>query len=168
MASLDMIEDERGYFARAWCGDELAVVGAADSVAQINMSQSADRGLIRGFHWQEAPHGEAKFVRCIQGAVFDVCADVRPDSPTFGAWFGVELTPANRHALVVPERCAHGYQALEANSEVLYLTNTGYAPGAERGMAWDDPFFSVSWPVVDGVSVSEKDSSWPAFVPPTK
>ncbi|MEZ5341286.1 MAG: dTDP-4-dehydrorhamnose 3,5-epimerase family protein [Acidimicrobiales bacterium] len=85
--------DERGFFARAWCADEMAAEGLANNVAQINMSRSADAGTIRGLHWQIEPHGEAKFVRCIAGKIFDVCVDVRPDSPTYGKWAGVELTP---------------------------------------------------------------------------
>lgn len=163
VVSLDAISDDRGYFSRAWCGEESAAVGAASNVAQINMSQSADVGVIRGFHWQEAPHGEEKFVRCIHGAVFDVCADVRPDSTTFGQWFGIELNPLNRLALVVPEGCAHAYQSLEAKSEVLYLTSAPYVGSAERGMRWDDPFVAVEWPLVTDVVVSDKDQQWPRF-----
>ncbi|NNF54390.1 MAG: dTDP-4-dehydrorhamnose 3,5-epimerase family protein [Acidimicrobiales bacterium] len=163
VVTLDAILDDRGYFSRAWCAEEFAKVGAAATVAQINMSQSVDPGLIRGFHWQEAPHGEEKFVRCIRGAVFDVCADVRPDSPTFGQWFGIELNPRNRLALVIPEGCAHAYQALEPESEVLYLTSAPYTASAERGMQWDDPFFAVEWPLPGEVEVSEKDRSWPQF-----
>ncbi len=163
VVSLDAISDERGYFSRAWCSEESAEVGAASTVAQINMSQSVDPGLIRGFHWQEPPHAEEKLVRCIHGAVFDVCADVRPDSPTFGQWFGIELDPRNRLAIVIPEGCAHAYQALKPKSEVLYLTSAHYAPTAERGMRWDDPFFAVEWPIHSEIEVSEKDRNWPRF-----
>lgn len=163
VVSLDAISDDRGFFSRAWCAEESVAVGAASTVAQINMSQSADAGLIRGFHWQEAPHGEEKFVRCIHGAIFDVCADVRPDSPTFGQWFGTELDPSNRLALVIPEGCAHAYQSLKPSSEVFYLTSAPYVASAERGMRWDDPSFSVEWPIPSPVEVSEKDQSWPRF-----
>jgi len=163
VASLKQIGDERGFFARQWCADELGAIGAANSVAQINTSYCVDAGLIRGLHWQEPPVGEAKFMRCVNGAIFDVCADVRPDSPTFGKWFGVELTPQNRLALVIPEGCAHAYQSLMPDSEVIYLTNTPYTPGAEKGLRYDDPFFNIDWPITDGIMLSEKDENWPPF-----
>lgn len=102
-------------------------------------------------------------MRCINGAIFDVCADVRRDSPTFGAWVGVELTPQNRLALVIPEGCAHAYQSLLPGSEVIYLTNTPYTPGAEKGLRWDDPFFAIDWPISTGVVISDKDAGWPPF-----
>lgn len=163
VASLQPVGDERGFFARQWCADELAAIGAASSVAQINTSYCVDAGMIRGLHWQEPPDGEAKFMRCINGAIFDVCADVRRDSPTFGAWVGVELTPQNRLALVIPEGCAHAYQSLLPGSEVIYLTNTPYTPGAEKGLRWDDPFFAIDWPISTGVVISDKDAGWPPF-----
>ena len=163
VASLSIRDDERGFFARAWCATELDKIGASDQIAQINMSQCSEAGLIRGLHWQAAPHEEAKFMRTIAGATFNVCADVRPDSPTFGQWFGVELSAENRLALVVPEGCANGYQALEAGSEVLYLTSAAYAPDAERGIRHDDPFFAIEWPLTDCVQVSDKDANWGDF-----
>lgn len=165
VVSLNMLGDERGYFARAWCADEMAEAGVSDHVAQVNMSRSEELGLIRGLHWQAEPHGEAKFMRTIAGRTFNVCADVRPDSPTYGKWFGVELSAANRRALVIPKGCANGYQALEAGSEVLYLTSTPYAPGVERGIRHDDPHFGIEWPITQGVQVSEKDEAWPDFQP---
>jgi len=163
VASLEPISDDRGFFARQWCADELDAIGAAASVAQVNTSYCVDAGLIRGLHWQEPPAGEAKFMRCINGAIFDVCADVRRDSPTYGKWFGLELTPQNRLALVIPEGCAHAYQSLTAGSEVMYLTDTPYTPGAERGLPYDDPFFEIDWPIKKGVVLSEKDRNWPPF-----
>ncbi len=162
IVELAPITDERGFFARAWCADEMAAEGLADHVAQINMSRSLVAGMIRGLHWQTDPHGEAKFVRCLSGRVFDVCVDVRPDSPTYGKWAGLELTPDNRLAFSVPAGCAHGYQALEAGSEVLYLVSSRYTPGVERGIRWDDPAFGVQWPLAT-VEVSDKDASWPPF-----
>jgi dTDP-4-dehydrorhamnose 3,5-epimerase len=163
VASLNKLGDERGYFARAWCSDEMAKAGLVDHVSQVNMSSSEEVGLIRGLHWQAEPHGEAKFMRTISGRTFNVCADVRPDSPTFGKWFGVELSAENRLALVVPRGCANGYQALDAGSEVLYLTSTPYAPGVERGIRHDDPHFGIDWPIIDGIQVSEKDAKWDDF-----
>lgn len=155
--------DERGFFARAWCAEEMAAGGLASRVAQINMSRSAEAGTIRGLHWQVEPHGEAKFMRCIAGRIFDVCVDVRPESPTYGRWAGAELTPDNRLALLTPAGCAHGYQALEDDSEVLYLVSSPYAPGVETGIRWNDPAFNIEWPLQEGAIVSEKDSSWPDF-----
>ncbi len=160
VVELEPFGDERGYFARAWCADEMATNGASEQIAQINMSRSADAGTIRGLHWQIEPYGEAKFVRCIAGRVFDVCVDMRPDSPTYLAWAGVELTPENRFAFAVPAGCAHGYQALEDGAEVLYAVSTPYTPDAERGMRWDDPAIGIEWPLTDAI-VSEKDSGWP-------
>lgn len=163
VVDLEPFSDRRGYFARAWCRSEMADHGVADHVAQINMSRSEDPGTIRGLHWQPPPHAEAKFVRCIAGRVFDVCLDVRSGSRSFGRWVGVELTPDNRKAMAIPAGCAHGYQSLESESEVLYLVSTPYAPGVETGVRWDDPAFAIRWPIADRVIVSEKDASWPDF-----
>lgn len=156
--------DERGFFARAWCADEMELAGLDTHVAQINMSRCADAGTIRGLHWQAEPHGEAKFMRCISGRIFDVCVDVRPGSPTYGKWAGAELTAENRLALVTPAGCAHGYQALEDGSEVLYLASSPYAPGVENGIRWDDPAFNIDWPLQDSAIVSDKDKEWPDFL----
>jgi dTDP-4-dehydrorhamnose 3,5-epimerase len=161
VVDLQPITDERGFFARAWCSAETSAVGAADNVAQVNMSRSAVAGMIRGLHWQVDPHGEAKFVRCIAGRIFDVCVDMRPDSPTYLRWAGVELTPQNRRAFSVPAGCAHGYQAVDADSEVIYLVSTPYVPGAENGLRWDDPSIGITWPITEGVVVSDKDANWP-------
>lgn len=163
VVSLNKLGDERGFFARAWCAEEMAEVGASDDVAQVNTSRCHEAGIIRGLHWQAAPHEEAKFSRAIAGAVYSVCADVRPDSPTFGEWFGVELSAENRLALVVPQGCANGYQALEAGSEVLYLASAAYAPGVERGIRHDDPYFKIEWPITKGTRVSAKDAAWDDF-----
>lgn len=160
VVDLEPIGDERGYFARAWCAGEMAGMGASDHVAQVNMSRSDHAGMIRGLHWQVEPHGEAKFVRCIAGRIFDVCVDMRPDSPTYLKWAGVELSPQNRRAFSVPAGCAHGYQALEGNSEVLYLVSSPYAPGVEQGIRWDDPRVGIEWPLAEDVQVSDKDASW--------
>ena len=163
VVDLEPFSDERGFFARAWCADEMTEAGAASEVAQINMSRSEQAGTIRGLHWQTEPHGEAKFVRCLAGRVFDVCVDVRPDSPTFMKWAGVELTPQNRRAFSVPAGCAHGYQALDDGSEVLYLVSSRYEPGVERGLRWNDPAFGIEWPLAESAVVSDKDGAWPDY-----
>jgi dTDP-4-dehydrorhamnose 3,5-epimerase len=163
VVELEPFSDDRGYFARAWCADEMAEADVANHIAQINMSLSKQPGMIRGLHWRPEPYPEAKFVRCIAGRVFDVCVDVRPGSPTYLRWVGVELSPGNRLAMAVPAGCAHAYQALEADSEVIYTASAPFQPGVEIGARWDDPSFGIEWPITDGVIVSEKDLSWPDF-----
>lgn len=162
LVDLDLRSDARGFFARAWCVDELAGAGVEAGIVQLNDAFSNLAGTTRGLHWQEAPHGEQKFVRCIRGAVFDVCVDIRPDSPTFGRWVGAELTADNRRALIVPSGCAHGYQTLVDNTELLYASSERYAPDAERGARYDDPLFAVDWPLSAAV-LSDKDAGWPDF-----
>lgn len=166
IVELEPFADDRGYFARAWCADEMATEGLESHIAQINMSLSTQSGMIRGLHWRPDPYPEAKFVRCISGRVFDVCVDVRPGSQTFLRWAGVELSPQNRLALSVPAGCAHAYQALEDNSEVLYTASAPFEPGVEIGARWDDPSFTIEWPITDSVIVSDKDQNWPDFTPP--
>jgi dTDP-4-dehydrorhamnose 3,5-epimerase len=129
------------------------------------MSLCKSKGTIRGLHYQAAPHGEAKYMRCIRGAIFDVSLDVRLDSPTFGKWFGIELTADNRRAIFVPEGLAHAYQALTNDAEVIYSASCAYVPGAERGVRWNDPRFDIEWPIREAI-VSEKDAKWPDFVGP--
>lgn len=158
IVELEKREDARGYFARAWCESEFADHDLPRFV-QTNMSMSRQKGTIRGLHYQLAPHGEAKYMRCIRGAIFDVVLDIRPDSPTFKQWFGIELTAENRKAVFVPEGLPHAYQALTDEAEVIYSTSCMYTPGAERGIRWNDPTFTIEWPVRQAI-VSEKDSNW--------
>jgi dTDP-4-dehydrorhamnose 3,5-epimerase len=157
--------DERGFFARVFCQKEFATHGLATNMVQMNASYSADRGTLRGMHYQTAPHQEAKLMRCVRGAIYDVIVDVRPDSPTFTDWMGVELTAQNRRMLYVPEGFAHGFLTLEDDCEVLYPVSAFYAPDHERGLRYDDPAIGIDWP--DEVRiVSEKDRQWPDFHPP--
>ena len=153
-------EDERGRFMRAWCAREFAEHNVNFSPVQANMGFSVQRGTIRGMHYQEAPALEAKLVRCTRGAMFDVVLDLRPGSPTYGQWYGVELTPQNGRMLYVPEHCGHGYQTLEDNTEMFYMTSALYTPGAARGARFDDPAFGIAWPLPASV-VSEQDRNWP-------
>jgi dTDP-4-dehydrorhamnose 3,5-epimerase len=118
--------------------------------------------MVRGLHYQVAPYREAKLVRCIRGAIWDVVVDLRPESDTYLRWYGVELAADNRRQLYVPEGCAHGYQVLEDDSEVFYHSSEFYTPEAERGVRWDDPAFDIRWPIPE-VTVSEKDRAWPDF-----
>ena len=138
--------DDRGYFARTWDGAELARHGLTAEVAQCSVSFNHSRGTLRGMHYQAAPHAEAKLVRCTRGALFDVCLDLRPDSPTFRQWYGETLTADNGAALFVPEGCAHGFLTLEDETEVFYTISAPYVPEAGRGVRWNDPAFGIAWP----------------------
>lgn len=156
--------DERGFFARAFCQNELAEHGLETTVAQANLSYNHRKGTLRGLHMQNPPHGEDKMVRCITGAIWDAIVDLRPGSPTYRQWFGVELSAANRLMLYVPKGFAHGYQSLTDGSEVLYMVTQFYTPGAERGLRWNDPAFGIAWPLPDPI-LSEKDAAAPDFTP---
>ncbi|NJK90164.1 MAG: dTDP-4-dehydrorhamnose 3,5-epimerase [Myxococcales bacterium] len=160
LIELELREDDRGWFARAFCAQELEAQGLPARFVQANMSGNKRKGTLRGLHYQVPPAAEAKLVRCVRGAVFDVAVDVRQDSPTFGRWFGAELSADNRRAMFVPESFAHGYLALTDGAEVLYQVSAFYTPGAERGFRYDDPFFGITWPIPVEV-LSEKDASWP-------
>ena len=152
--------DERGFFSRMWSRAEFGANGLQGEFVQSNNSLSRKRGTFRGLHYQVAPNADAKLIRCIAGRVFDVLIDLRPDSPTRHQTFGVELTPANRLLSYVPEGCAHGYLALDDNSEVIYLSTAGWVPEAERGLRWDDPLVRVQWPLQPTI-LSAKDRQWP-------
>lgn len=160
---LQRIEDERGFFARTFCEREFAAKALAARMVQSNTALTRKAGTLRGLHYQTTPHDEAKLVRCIRGAVYDVMADVRPDSPTFRSWFGVELTAGNRTMVYVPEGMAHGYLALADDSELFYQVSAFYAPGAEQGIRWNDPAFGIAWPDGGDFILSDKDRGWPDF-----
>ena len=155
--------DDRGFFGRAFCANELRDKGIPFTVAQANVGYSRKKGTLRGLHYQVAPHEEAKLVRCIQGAVFDVIIDLRQESPSCGRWFGTELTAGGHRLLHVPKGTAHGYLTLEDNSEIMYLVSEFYAPGAERGIRWNDPAFNIQWPLTGDLIISAKDRTWPDF-----
>jgi dTDP-4-dehydrorhamnose 3,5-epimerase len=156
----DPIEDDRGRFMRAWCAREFADHGFDFLPVQANMGSSVHRGTVRGMHFQVAPEPEAKLVRCTKGAIYDVALDLRPESPSYGKWHGVELSAKNGRMLYVPEYCAHGYQTLEDHTEIYYMTSGFYVPTSVRGVRFDDPAFSIEWPMA-ATMVSEQDRSWP-------
>jgi dTDP-4-dehydrorhamnose 3,5-epimerase len=156
------VQDDRGRFARAWCAEEFATQGLTEAFVQANLVHTHRAGTVRGLHYQVAPHEEAKYIRCIRGAVYDVILDLRPDSPTYLQWHGETLTGDSQAAFYVPSGCAHGYQTLTDDAEVFYQVSTPYSPGAERGICYDDPTFDVEWPHPVTV-VSEKDQSWASF-----
>ncbi len=152
--------DERGWFARAFCEKELASAGISERFVQMNMSGNVSKGTIRGLHFQSAAAPEAKLLRCVRGAVYDVIVDMRPDAATFGNWFGIELTMENRLAIYAPPLFAHGYVSLVDDTEVLYQTSAFYTPGVERGVRFDDPGIGITWPC-EILEVTQKDRSWP-------
>jgi dTDP-4-dehydrorhamnose 3,5-epimerase len=160
--ALEPREDERGFFARAFCQNELAAKGLETQIVQANMSYNFKRGTLRGMHYQVPPHAEVKMVRCIAGAIYDVIVDLRPDSPTRLKWHGVELSAANRTMLYVPKGFGHGYQALTDDTEVLYMVTEFYTSGAERGMRWDDPAIGIRWPIPNPI-LSPKDAAHPDY-----
>lgn len=157
--------DSRGFFARAFCEKEFAAAGLETRFVQMNNSLSATKGTLRGMHYQLAPSTEVKVVRCIRGALYDVIADLRPDSPTYGKTFGAELTAENRTMMYVPRGCAHGLLTLTEDTEVMYLVSAYYAPEHERGMRFNDPWLSIDWPIAP-VEISDKDRNWPLFDAP--
>jgi dTDP-4-dehydrorhamnose 3,5-epimerase len=161
---VDPVTDDRGWFARTFDAAEFAAHGLPATVVQCNASFNARRDTLRGMHYQADPHGETKLVRCVSGAVFDVAVDLRPDSPTFARWHGVELTAANRRMLYIPVGFAHGFQTLTDDSELLYLMGHEYVPEAGRGVRFDDPAFAIDWPAPTGERiVSERDLGYPDF-----
>lgn len=153
-------QDERGRFLRAWCAREFAEHGLEFLPVQANLGFSKTRGTVRGMHFQEPPAIEAKLVRCTRGAIFDVVLDLRSESPSYGEWYGVELSAENGQMLYLPGNCAHGYQTLEECTEMYYMTSGFYTPSAVRGVRFDDPAFGIQWPLAPTV-VSEQDRNWP-------
>ena len=154
------IEDDRGSFGRTWCAEEFATAGLNPRLAQASISTNRQRGTLRGLHYQVAPYQEAKLVRCAKGAIFDVAVDLRPDSPTYLHWFGLELTESNSKQLYVPEGFAHGFQTLADDTVVAYAISVPYAPGSGRGIRYDDLTVGVRWPLPDPI-VSERDLELP-------
>ena len=159
---LHRIEDERGFFGRIWCRNELAERGLVNGIAQSNAGFSHRKGTLRGLHFQVAPHPEVKIVRCTRGAVFDVIVDLRPESPTFKRWYGVELTADNYKMIYAPEGFAQGYLTLQDNSEIYYHTSACYAPKSASGVRYNDPAFAIEWPIPVEV-ISEQDKNWPDY-----
>ena len=160
LIELTPIADDRGFFARTFCRREFAERGLQAVVAQENVSLSAHRGTIRGLHFQFPPAAETKIVRCARGAMFDVIVDLRPESATYLDHVAVELSAANRRALYVPERFAHGFQVLEDQTETTYILGAFYEPEAQGGLLYSDPRLGIAWPLAAG-QLSERDRQWP-------
>ena len=158
----ERIEDERGFFARAFCRKEFLTHGLDFKIVQCSISHNKLKGTLRGMHYQVAPKAESKIVRCTKGAIYDVVIDLRPDSPTYCQWISVELTSDNRRMIYVPEGFAHGFQTLENDTEVFYQMNEVYAPECAKGVRWDDPAFGIKWPIFKKI-ISNKDCKYPEF-----
>ena len=165
VVELDRHEDERGFFARVWCRDELAKAGLTADLAQCSISRTEKASTLRGMHFQRTPHEEAKLVRAVRGAIFDVIVDLRPDSETRGSWLGVTLDADSGRALYVPEGVAHGFQTLVDDTDIIYLISVPYAPEAASGVRWNDPAFGIDWPPAVQRTISERDRSWPDWSP---
>lgn len=159
-------QDERGFFARSYCWREFEQHGLNPRVVQCNVSYNRHRGTLRGMHYQAPPASEAKLIRCLRGALYDVVVDLREESPTYCQWFGTELTArpgGPSRMLYVPEGFAHGFLTLEDDTEVFYQMSEFYAPAAARGFRWNDPSFGIGWPEPVRV-ISERDQEYPDFV----
>jgi len=159
---LEPVPDNRGFFARTFCGEEFAAHGLETSYPQHSISYSARRGTLRGMHYQRDPHSEVKLVRCVNGAIWDVIIDIRPGSPTYRKWQGFELSGVNGHQLYIPKGFAHGFQTLTADVVVNYLISETYEPRSASGLRYNDPSFAITWPL-PVTEISEKDLQWPNF-----
>lgn len=162
LIELELMKDERGFFARTFCTQKFLQYGLNPRLEQCNISYNLQKGTLRGMHFQAAPHAEAKLVRCIRGSIYDVVIDLRPDSVTFEQWVGVELAEKSPKMLYIPEGCAHGFQTLEDNTEVFYQMSYPFVPEAAHGVRWDDPYFKIIWPSGERI-ISVKDQSYPQY-----
>ena len=160
VAETNAFQDHRGAFARLFCDSDLAAALGDRKIQQINQSRTAAVGAVRGMHFQFAPHAETKMVRCLKGRVWDVAVDLREGSPTFLQHHAQELSATNALMLVIPEGCAHGFQVLEPDSELLYLHTASYSPSAEGGVRFDDPLLNLPWPLTV-TDLSERDTKHP-------
>lgn len=163
VVEIEKLFDERGFFARSWCQKEFDTHGLNSRPVQANVSYNRKKGTMRGLHYQIAPHQECKLVRCTRGAIYDVIIDLRPESPTYKQWAGVELTADNYTMLFIPEDFAHGFITLVDNTEITYQVSQFYTPGSEKGIRFDDPAFDIQWPL-EVTIISDKDRTWPDFV----
>jgi dTDP-4-dehydrorhamnose 3,5-epimerase len=161
----EFFADERGFFARTWAQDVFAEHGLDARVVQRNLSYNREAHTLRGMHYQRPPHAEIKVVSCVVGAIYDVAIDLRPDSPTFGRWFGAELRADTGTMLYIPEGCAHGFLSVTPDSTVEYLVSEFYHPESAAGVRWDDPTFGVRWPAPPRV-MADRDRTYADFKMP--
>ena len=156
----NILNDERGWFARYYCKNEFKEIGHEKEWVQLNHSVTNKRGTVRGIHFQNLPFREVKMIKCIAGCIYDVIIDLRADSPTFLKWFGVELSAKNRKMLYIPEGFGHGFQCVENNCEVIYHHSEFYTPNSEGGVRYSDPAINIEWPLAVSI-VSARDRSFP-------
>lgn len=164
LVDLELLPDERGFFARTYCLDEFAAHGLSAPLRQCSVSFNARKGTLRGLHHQAAPHEEHKLVRCTSGAIFDVIVDIRPQSSHYRRWFGTELSSRNRRALFIPPGFAHGFLSLSDDAEVYYMISVPHAPAHAQGFRWNDPAFAIQWPLAPSV-MSARDAAYPLLDP---
>jgi dTDP-4-dehydrorhamnose 3,5-epimerase len=157
------LTDDRGFFCRAWCKEEFTETGLKVNFVQHNIGFSNKKRTLRGLHYQLAPHQEVKLVRCTRGAVYNVIVDLRPNSPTYKEWLGIELSADNHTMIYVPEGFANGYQTLTDNAEICYQTTAFFSPECARGLRYNDPTFNIEWPL-EVESISEQDRRWPDYL----
>ena len=160
VTSLQKIEDERGFFARTYCQQELVDAGVDIHLVQTNVSGNKARGTLRGLHYQDYPHPDKKLVTCSRGAIFDVAVDLRKESATYCQWFGLELSADNRKGLYIPPGCAHGFITLADDTDVNYLMGETYHADLARGARWNDPAFAIDWPL-QPMTMNERDAAYP-------
>lgn len=151
--------DIRGEFARTFCAEEFKNRGLASQMPQTSTSLNFKRGTLRGMHYRNTADGEAKLVRCTSGKVFDVAVDMRPDSPTYLTWTGLELSATERNSLYLPPGCAHGFISLTDHAEVSYMMSVPFQAGSELGVRWNDPALDIKWPIEPTV-ISERDQNF--------
>jgi dTDP-4-dehydrorhamnose 3,5-epimerase and related enzymes len=159
---MDRHEDERGFFGRVWDAAEFEGHGLSGTLAQVSLSLNPRRGTLRGLHYQAAPHEEVKLITCVRGSVWDVIVDLRPESPTFCAWYGETLDATSLGSLYVPEGCAHGYLTTSDDALLLYEVSEMHDPALARGIRWDDPAFGIRWPSTP-LLVNARDREYPDF-----
>ncbi len=160
----DLLEDERGFFARTWCSQQFDEKGLNSSLSQCSVSFNKTAGTLRGMHYQLSPNEEDKLVRCTMGAIYDVALDLRPTSSSYKQWVAFELSASNRNMLYIPGGVAHGFQTLEDSSEVFYQISQPFVPESASGVRWDDQAFSIKWPDVSSPRVmSDKDRHYPDY-----
>jgi dTDP-4-dehydrorhamnose 3,5-epimerase len=162
---LELREDERGFLARSYCDQEFSAHGLNTQWPQCNLTLTRERGFLRGLHYQAEPKPEIKLIRCAVGAIWDVLADLRPQSTTHGQWQAFELSGANHRMLYVPGGLAHGFQCLADNCEVFYHMSEPYCAELARGIRWDDPTLRIAWPMASPI-LSDRDRNLPLFPQP--
>jgi dTDP-4-dehydrorhamnose 3,5-epimerase len=163
----ECLHDSRGFFGRLWNADALAARGLVARFDHCSVSFNRRKGTLRGMHYQAGPFAETKLVRCTRGAIHDVALDLRSESPAYRQWIAVELSADNRRTLYIPAGCAHGFQTLTPDAEVLYMIDAPYSPEHGRGVRWNDPAFGITWPGIiwpdEERTMNERDAAYPDF-----